>query len=290
MSGFSGSVSSIAGNTGAFALGNGLTNSANILLADPVFFRSYLAGLTLSTAGASTSFTTAAGVAVDGTNAGFMILTVGIVKTTGAWAAGSGSGGIDTGSIANSTWYHVYLMKRPDIGVIEVSFSTSASAPTTGGNIPVAYTLFRRIGSMKTNGSAQWTKFIQDGDTFQWDVAVVDVNGAVNPGTAAVTRTLSTPLGVRVQAFVNVNALLSTTASVDNPAAVLLSDLSISDQAPNVTGVLSFINYSGGTQVGGTGYVMTNTASQIRSRLAQSTANTSLYIATQAWVDRRGRD
>ena len=48
------------------------------------------------------------------------------------------------------------------------------------------------LGSMKTNGSAQWTKFIQDGDLFQWDAGVQDV-AATNPGTSAVTRTLTVP-------------------------------------------------------------------------------------------------
>jgi hypothetical protein len=245
--------------------------------------RSYLAGLTLSTAGSSATFSIAAGIAADSTNASMMALASAYTKTTSAWALGTAAGSLDTGAIANSTWYHVFLIQRVDTSVVDVLISLSASAPT----MPTNYTLFRRIGSMKTNGSAQWTKFIQDGDTFQWDAAVVDVT-AVNPGTAAVTRTLSTPLGVRCQAVVTAGALASSAA--DNPAGILISDLSISDQGPAIGGAFSIISYNAPTQLGGLVSVMTNTSSQVRSRIFNSTSGTTLYVTTHGWVDRRGCD
>lgn len=87
-------VSSIAGNTGAFTLSNGIKNSTNDIQADPVFHRSYLAGLTLSTAGSSATFGISAGVAVDSTNAGFMSLASAYTKTTSAWAVGTATGAL----------------------------------------------------------------------------------------------------------------------------------------------------------------------------------------------------
>lgn len=287
-SAFSGVLRFVAGVPSAVPAGKGILLGSTGISADPAYHRSYLAGLGLSTAGGSSTFGIAAGVATDSINAALMLLGSAYTKTTSAWALGTAAGSLDTGAIANNTWYHVWLIQRPDTGVVDVLTSLSATAPT----LPTNYTLLRRIGSMKTNGSAQWTKFIQDGDLFQWDAAVVDVNGAANPGAAAVTRTLSTPLGVRCEAIVNVNFLLSAGALTDNPAAILLSDLSISDQTPSVTGALTFENYYSATtlQSGAVARVFTNTSSQIRSRMVQSSANTSLYITTQAWVDRRGRD
>ena len=44
-------------------------------------------------------------------------------KTTSAWGVGTGNGSLDTGSIANSTWYHVYLIKRVDTGVVAFCFN-----------------------------------------------------------------------------------------------------------------------------------------------------------------------
>ena len=161
--------------------------------------RGYIDGLVLSTAGASASFGIAAGAAADSTNAVMMALVAAITKTTGAWAVGSGSGSLDTGAIAVSTWYHVHLIRRTDTGVVDVLISLSATAPT----LPSPYTQFRRIGSMKTNASSQWTKFIQTDDRFMWDVPVVDVN-ATNVGTAAVLRALTVPTGIAVLAHLAV--------------------------------------------------------------------------------------
>jgi hypothetical protein len=152
-------VSSIAGNTGAFTLGDGLTNSTNILKVNPSYLRNYIAGANLSTAGASTTFSVGAGVAADSTNVNLMLLSSSLSKTTSAWAVGNASGSLDTGSIAASTWYHVYLIRRLDTGVVDVLISLNATTPTL---LPTNYSVYRRIGSMKTNASSQWTKFVQD--------------------------------------------------------------------------------------------------------------------------------
>jgi hypothetical protein len=253
-----------------------------------VSLKGYLFGLTLSTAGSSATFSIAAGEAVDNANNALMALASSLSKTTSAWAVGSGNGGLDTGTIAANTWYHAYLIKRTDTGVVDALVSLSATAPT----LPTSYTLSRRIGSMRTNGSSQWTKFIQTDNTFIWDVPVNDVN-ATAPGTAAVTRTLSTPLGVSVEALV-VAGGSTTNAGTDSPAAIYLSDLGATDSAANATtGIASAVIFDNET----TGFalhvpvrVRTNTSSQIRSRLQLSAAGTVLYIDTTGWIDFRGRD
>lgn len=246
----------------------------------------YLTGLTLSTAGSSATFGIAAGYAADVTNAALMRLSSAYTKTTSAWALGTGNGGLDTGAVANSTWYHVYLISRPDTGVVDVLFSLSASAPT----MPTSYTFKRRIGSMKTNGSAQWVKFIQNGDTFMWDAPVNDVT-ATNPGTSAVTRTVSTPLGVIVQGIFGIDGFGNTSAS--NPAAILLSDLAQSDVAPgDATGfsLQTFSSTSASLELGAVALVYTNTSSQVRSRIQQSVAAvTVLIVNTMGWIDTRGK-
>ena len=56
------------------------------------YLRSYLAGLTLSTAGSSTTMTIAAGVATDSTNTTSIILPTALAKTTASWAAGTAAG------------------------------------------------------------------------------------------------------------------------------------------------------------------------------------------------------
>lgn len=248
--------------------------------------RSYLAGYGLSTDGSSATMSIAAGTATDSTNVTSIIGSA-IAKTTSAWAVGTDQGGLDTGSIANSTWYHFYVIRRPDTGVVDVLFSLSHTAPT----LPANYTQFRRIGSGRTNGSAQWVKFFQYGDDFTWDVATLDVN-STNPGTAAVTPTLTVPTGVRVKALLNVSIVA---ASNNVGAALQFSDPSITDTAPSQTAAPlgSVVSNSSGVTTdikGGQVSVYTNTSAQVRYRLDNSSASTVVRIVTLGWVDTRGRN
>lgn len=245
--------------------------------------RSHLAGLTLSTAGSSTTMSVAAGQATDSTNVQMMTLASALAKTTSAWAVGNAQGGLDTGAIANSTWYHFYVIQRPDTSVVDILFSLSASAPT----MPTNYTLKRRIGSGKTDGSGQWIAFAQDGDYFRWVASVLDVD-VTNPGTAAVSRTLSVPTGVNVFAIFNSLFISTTDATSEN---LMYSDLAANDEAVSLSATPLAQSQANNTSNGpGFFTIRTNTSAQIRSRVDGSDGNTKIRIATLGWIDRRGKD
>jgi hypothetical protein len=251
--------------------------------------RGYIDGLTLSTAGSSTTMSIAAGEAKDSGNAVLMQLVAAISKTTSAWAVGTGNGGLDTGVIANATWYHFYLIRRPDTGVVDVVFSTNASSPT----LPANYTQYRRIGSAKTNGSAQWIAFVQDGDYFRLRASVLDAN-VNNPGISAVLRTLpSVPTGINVFAIFN-GGVRNTASGVDAPC--YFSDPAANDEAPSFTvaPLTSSPNTANSAGAVIDSYaqhtIRTNTSAQIRTRLLASDASTTLNIATLGWIDSRGRN
>lgn len=244
--------------------------------------RGHIAGLTLSTAGSSATFSVAAGQAADDGAAVLVNLASSINKTTGSWAVGTGNGALDTGAIANNTWYHVWLIRRPDTGVVDVLVSTSASSPT----MPANYTQRRRIGSMRTNGSAQWTKFYQLADQFLWDAPVLDVD-ITNEPTTATLRTLSVPTGLRVVALMNVR---QTCAGASTEC--YFSSPDVSDQAASASvSPLSSITAAAGS---GTPIVSaqiqtpTNASAQVRTRHSTGSASNSFRIATFGWIDARG--
>jgi hypothetical protein len=249
--------------------------------------RGHIDGLITSRA-STTTVTVAAGVARDGSNTVTLSLSSSITKTlqsTGAWAAGTGNNGLDTGAKANSTWYHIWVIANAAGNSVDWLYSTSATAPT----MPATYTLKRRIGSIKTDGSGNILAYVQAGDEFIWDVPVADVNAA-NPGTAAVTRTLSVPTGVRVQSICT--AAQGGTTAAANTGGVYLSDLSVADTAASVI-VMSVYSYNGGNnlnQMGAQVRTWTNTSAQIRSRVQTSAAGTTLYINTVGWLDPRGQN
>jgi hypothetical protein len=243
-----------------------------------VAMRAYLSGLGMSTAGSSTTMSIAAGMAADSTNAVLMNCASAISKTTSAWAAGTGNGGLDTGSIANNTWYHFHLIAKTD-GTADVLFSLSPSSPT----LPSGYSYSRRIGSGKTNGSAQWVKFIQDGDVFQWDAPVADVSTSSTAANRTL-YTLSVPTGLRVQANVSVAHFSSVTAT----HTTLLTDPATADTAPGLGAfTICGSNQTSGASYGGMASVYTDTSARIGAR---STFVNTLNINTHGWVDRRGRD
>lgn len=243
----------------------------------------YLTGLTLSTAGSSSTFGIAVGFATDSTNVSMMALGSAYTKTTSAWAVGSTNGALDTGTIANSTWYHVFLMRRPDTGVVDICISLSSTSCTTGGNIPVAYTQFRRIGSMLTNGSAQWTKFVQNNDQFLLDVNVLNVSAS--PGTTAIqTITVTTPLGVVTNAILNV---IGTNSGGDGRGWIFSPDVNSAGAlaTSNTTINMGINNTSGQSPQVIT--VKTNTSSQIKYAMVQAAA--AAIIVTTGWIDTRGK-
>lgn len=247
--------------------------------------RSYLAGLTLSTAGSSATMSVAAGQAADSTNAVVMSLAASISKTTSSWSVGSAAGGLDTGAIANSTWYHFYEIMRPDTGVVDVVFSLSASAPT----MPANYTYKRRLGSGLTNGSAQWVAFTQDGDLFQWTTPVSDV-AANNPGITAVTPTLTVPTGVNV-IHRGIWSLQDTDPA--NASALYVTAIEVTDAAATTARSQTALAASAAgraTDINAQLDTRTNTSAQVRYRLFFSNASVSVNELTLGWIDRRGRD
>ena len=261
--------------------GIGITNASGAVTISAIP-RVYLAGLTLSTAGSSSTMTTAAGQATDSSGTHVITLASSLGKSTAAWTVGTGNGCLDQSSIANSTWYHFYVILRTDTGVVDVLCSTSASSPL----LPTNYTKSRRIGAGLTNGSAQWTLFVQDGDQFLWDAAVLDVN-STNPGTSAVSSTLTVPTGIKVLAIVN----QTLTTGAGGASAGLLSSLDQADAAAS-TSALPLANiYTPASGVAANRLeIRTNTSAQIRRRLSFSDGSVIHRIATIGWLDRRGRD
>jgi hypothetical protein len=253
-----------------YAKRNGQSVSFN-----PVYLQNYISGLTLSTAGSSGTMGIAAGVAADSTNAQMMLLNSAYTKTTASWAVGSGNGGLDTGAIANSTWYHFYEIMRPDTGVVDIIFSLSASAPA----YPTNYTLSRRIGSGKTDGSAHWTAFTQVGDQFIWAAAVQDVNN-ISGTTARVITTLTVPPGIVVTAlFRGTNNSNGANVFGTSFPSLLEADAAVTNLNCDV------LCFTG--QAAAPIQRLTNTSAQIGVRSSSSSGFIS--ISTYGWIDTRGK-
>lgn len=238
----------------------------------------YLGGLPLVYATVN-SLSVAAGGATSSDNLATMVLSSTITKgTTATWAVGNGGGGLDTGAVAANTWYHVWLIMRPDTGVVDVLFSTSATSPT----MPTNYTKRRRIGSFKTDAGLAIINFVQDGDSFVWAAPVADYSN-VTIGTTAGPLVLSVPPGVKVTA--------SFTAFLNTGTAGTYVTFASPDQttllAATPTGNISLWNPTATSGASSDFNIRTGTSSNIN--IVGSASATGFYLITKGWIDNRGK-
>jgi len=71
----------------------------------------------------------------------------------------SGKNGLDTGSEAANTWYHVWLIKNLTTGEVAGLFSASKTSPV----MPSGFTVKRRIGAIRNNPWSNIWAFWQSG-------------------------------------------------------------------------------------------------------------------------------
>jgi len=243
----------------------------------------YLYGLTLSNNGsdATHDIDIAVGIAAADTSPYYLMqLTSGLTKRLdAAWAVGTGNGGLDTGSIANTT-YHIWLIQRSDTGVVDALFSTSATSPT----MPTNFDRKCLIGSIVRVSNAI-KAFKQDKDRVVWASGVSDVV-ANNPGASAVTRSLSLPTGRSLIAILQLQFFIN--AATTPTTYFLVSDPALPDNTPSLanhslsaslTGVLS----------DGLALIQTNTSAQVRSRVDVSGTTVNIAITTIGYIDPLGR-
>lgn len=241
--------------------------------------RGHLYGLTLSnnSGDATNDIDIAVGeCASDSGSPILMTLGTAITKRLdAAWAVGSGNGGLDTGSIANTT-YHVWLIQRSDTGVVDALFSTSATSPT----MPTNYDRKRRIGSiLRVSGAI--LGFSQNGDDFLIKVPTINYTSGVL-STTAISQAMNVPVGIVVDAKLNGYMQHASNST----AATLISSLDQTDNAADATNfsvIAQVVNIASAF----TQNVRTNTSGQVRIR--GSTANITISITTYGWVDTRGR-
>lgn len=209
----------------------------------------------------------------DSTN--IELLTAITKQIDATWVAGDDAGGLFSGTVANTTWYHVFVIKKDSDGTVDAGFDTS----TVAANIPTGYTAYRRIGSVLTDGSANILGFRVNSGMIWFKAPTQDVNTSI--GTTPTSFVIKTPLGLRVPAIL---AFAGDQGVSGNLYAWVYSPDDSDPSTPSTT------NHNYGT-AGDTGVttnqmlVQTNSSSQIR--VVYSTAARPLYITTLGWIDDR---
>lgn len=253
--------------------------------------RSQLAGLavTNSAGDLTNDIDVAVGECADSGNTALIQLAAGLTKQLDAvWAVGTNAGMRASGAAIADTTYHIFLIRRPDTGVVDIAADTSATGANIAANTNVAYTQKHRIFSLVRTGGAI-RLFKQFGDLVMWLVPISDYN-TTNPGTSAITHTLSVPTGITGQAIVAPALIAGSSGRIYG----LLTPTSVTDTAPSTT-LYNFGALSGSVSVtldviASQMQVQFDTSAQVRGRINASGANDVYRLATHGYVDRRGRD
>lgn len=254
--------------------------------------RGYLDGCVLSNGtDATNDINIAAGVCRDSTNAVDITVAAMAGKQLDAnWAPGAAAGMRNSAAGITDTTYHIYAVATA-LGVQDIYAHTSTTVATvitalqaeSGGS---SYIYARRIGSILRESSAI-VPFVQDGDLFDRKAPVA--NNSANPGTSAVTVTLSVPTGISVEARMSFGMTQATTSR----CYVFCAPLDTTDAAASVSNADAA---GGGGTSGSTWDIVapkacrTNTSGQVRQRVSFSDANTTILTLTKGWIDRRGKD
>jgi len=247
--------------------------------------RSYLAGLGMSNGtDADHDINISPGTCRDSANAVNQTITTSpLVKQIDAsWVTGSAQGGLSSSlTVANSTWYHVFVITVA--GVDDVGFDTSITAANLVADHSA--TAYRRIGSVLTDGTANIVGFYQVGDRVMWVDPPLSHNAVLT--TTAVTWTAQAPTGVKTL------ALLNAYTSDNSQNGTYISSLDVNDETPAAGAgpLFSTKNRGAGTSSdtgGGYTEVLLNTSAQARA-IAESSSCT-VQISTLGYVDSRGRD
>jgi hypothetical protein len=232
--------------------------------------RGYIDGLAFSNdvGTPNTKIDVSAGVAMDDTNTTMFNMASGVIN-----CGTNGVNGLDTGSLAISTWYHTFAIGTPGAATTAYLASTSLTP-----SMPATYTLKRRIGSFMTDGSAHILPLSQNGDEFIWPTSHVDFSSGVT-GTP-VNPALTVPPGVVVW------ALFRAIAVDGNTGAVTL--YSLAESAAAGTSLTGGSGAAGQWQAAGHFNLRTNTSRQIG--LYGDATGPIVTITTYGWIDRRGRN
>lgn len=193
-----------------------------------------------------------------------------------AWNVGTNQGGLFSGTKANNTWYHVFIIRNPTTGEVDAGFDTSIIA----ANRPSMYTQYQCIMSIRTSNVGNILAFTQIYNSIIYNVAIPDRLDGNIPNTIRNLLTLTAPPG-----SIAMLEITSGSTTVGAPAFYWIKETFISDYAPTSTdnARLAYGSWSGLYNL----FLAVDSLSQIAFR--GSSTYVTLSIKTLGFEHPRGR-
>lgn len=189
------------------------------------------------------------------------------------WAAGSGNGALDQGSLAANTWYHIHIMLNPTSGAVDVVASGSFSNPAFPAGWEAAPS--RRVWSVLTDASANIVPYTQTEDWCAWGTMTNDYSGNLGASPTVIRMRCPPGFKCKVQGLILVNT---------GDGEVGLMDPDSGD--PNVGRFYTVGVKSNSLSFGYRGSVMTDVNGRV---VGFAVSNMNSSVQTVGYKDKRGR-
>ena len=151
----------------------------------------------------------------------------------------TGANALDTGAIAASTWYSIWVIYNPSTATTAGLGSLQATANATFlANLPAGYTAYARVGWNRTTGTSQFNRILQYGRRTQYTV----VTGSVTPNLPIIISGIQGNIGPPTWVAASVSNFVPTTAS-----KILISMISSSGGTTLVAPNNSYGTYTSAT-------------------------------------------
>jgi len=153
----------------------------NILTNGKFAYRGMYNSATGSTTGSSLVYTFAA-ESLWLADASYNMLGLRSVSLT-VDASVSGAGGLDTGTVATTTWYYLWIIYNPTTAITKGLFSLSNTAPT----LPSGYTYYARVGAIYTTTATAFRQITKRNNRVLYSTGV----NVLTSGTATTATSIS---------------------------------------------------------------------------------------------------
>ena len=132
----------------------------------------------------------------------------------------TGIGGLDTGTVAASTVYNVYLVSDP-VTNNPIGGMISLALPAVGPLMPYGYGAYALIGHVTTDASSHFLKgYWSDSDSayrvFTYDAPIIALSGGTSTSYAGVALTAFVPAYANVPVSIYSNFTANAAADVEN--------------------------------------------------------------------------
>lgn len=222
------------------------------------------------TSNTAASITADSVIATDGTNyvaSGSISLTLGTGST--------GANGLDTGSMANTTWYSVWAIYNGTTWSCLIS--TNATSPT----MPGGYTYKVRLGWLRTAAAADLMRTLQYGRRAQYVVtgSTNTANLPIMASGAAGSPSTPTWSSVSVTTFVPTTASViwaSMSAGISSGTAIIAPNANYGVTSSSTNPPVGMITATGGATV---------SVSLVLETTSIQWASTAGFVACQGWED-----